>query len=347
MSQQSARVPAAPAQAPLRVGLVGCGYEGKCLATAAARTSTVDLVAYADPDTAALRSVAAVGPAVSTYSSVDALLDEAAVDAVLVATPSQALYPVSLAAIRAGKHVLVEKPIGLNAEEAAAAESEAARAGVTYMAGYSCRFSLARHVHDLIAAGLTGEVQAITAQFGCERLDRGWLASPETGGGPLLFLGSHLVDMVLWFAGDDPVEVSAHVRRRDDTGADDTSAFLVQFARGALAQCLVTQAASTFFYTVDVHGRAGRVTLRGWNFLEYEVEVRSTKGPAYADPTVIRPHIDRDHITMMLVPELDEFATAIAEGRPPSITAADGRRVLEVLDAVVTASRVGATVRVG
>jgi predicted dehydrogenase len=339
--------PATPGRAPLRVGLVGCGYEGRCLATAAARTSTVDLVACADPDPAALRSVAALGPAISTYSSVDALLDEAVVDAVLIATPGHVLYPVSLAAIRAGKHVLVEKPIALNAKEAAAVESEAARAGVTYMAGYSCRFSLARHVHGLIAAGLAGEICAITAEFGCERLDRGWLAYPETGGGPLLFLGSHLVDMVLWFAGDDPVEVSAHVRRRDDTGADDTSTFLVQFARGALAQCLVTQAASTFFFTVDVHGRAGRVTLRGWNFLEYEVEVRSTAGPLYADPTVIRPHIDRDHITMMLVPELDELANAIADGRPPSITAADGRRVLQVLDAVVAASRVGGPVRVG
>jgi predicted dehydrogenase len=332
---------------PLRVGLVGCGYQGRCLATAASRTSTVDLVACADPDPAALRSVAALGPAMSTHSSVDALLDEAAVDAVLVATPSCALYPVSLAAIRAGKHVLVEKPVALNAKQAAHAESEAARAGVTYMAGYSCRFSLARHVHDLIAAGLVGEVQAITAQFGCERLDRGWLASPETGGGPLLFLGSHLVDMVLWFADDDPVEVSAHLRRREGTGIEDTSAFLVQFARGALAQCLVTQAASTFFYTVDVHGRAGRVTLRGWSFLEYEVEVRSTAGHAYATPTVIRPPVDGDHITMMLVPELDELASAIADGRPPSITADDGRRVLQVLDAVVKASHTSIPVKLG
>jgi predicted dehydrogenase len=294
-----------------------------------------------------LQSIAALGSPIKTYSSVDALLEGAAVDAVLVATPSHALYPASLAAISAGKHVLVEKPIALNAREAALAGSEAARMGVTYMAGYSCRFSLARYVHDFIAAGLIGEIQAITAQFGCQPLDRGWLASPETGGRPLLFLGSHLVDMVLWFAGDEPVEVSAHLRPRAGTGAEDTAAFLVQFARGALAQCLVTQAASTFFYTVDIHGRAGRVTLRGWDFLQYEVEVRSTADTAYAEPTVIRPHIDRDHITMMLVPELDELAEAVAVGRPPSITAADGLRVLQVLDAVAAAGSVGAPVRVG
>jgi hypothetical protein len=54
-----------------------------------------------------------------------------------------------------------------------------------------------------------------------------------------------------------------------------------------------------------------------------------------ASPTGTRPHIDRDHITLMLVPELDELANAVAERRLPCITAADGRRVLQVLDAVV------------
>ena len=120
----------------------------------------------------------------------------------LVATPNHLLYPVSLAAIRAGKHVLAEKPIGLNAQEAAALEEEAARAGVRYMAGYCLRFWLARHVRDLLAAGVAGEIRALTGVFAREPLNDGWSAFTETGGGPLLFLGSHLVDMILWFAGD-------------------------------------------------------------------------------------------------------------------------------------------------
>ena len=329
----------------LRVGLVGCGYQGNALATAAARTTTLRLVACADPDLAAVARVAALSQDVSTYSSIEALLDEAVVDAVLVATPHHLLCPVSLAALRAGKHVLAEKPAGLNEQEAAAIEDEVARVGVRYMAGYSCRFSLGRYVHDLLAAGTVGEIQAITGVFGCEPLDAGWTANSETGGGPLLYLGSHLVDLLLWFAGDDPVEISGSVRRRTDTGVDDTSAFQIRFARGAVAQCLVTQAASRFYFVVDIHGRAGRVTLRGWNFLQFEVEVSSTVNAAYAQPTVIRPGIERDHITMMLVPELEEFARAIAEEREPSITGTDGRRVLRVLDSVVAADRRGVSIR--
>jgi myo-inositol 2-dehydrogenase/D-chiro-inositol 1-dehydrogenase len=328
------------------VGLVGCGYEGNCLAAAIARTATVRLVACADPDVAAATRVAALGHEVTTHLSIEALLDEADVDAVLVATPNHLLCPVSLEALRAGKHVLAEKPIGVNEQEAATVEREAARADLRYMAGYSCRFSLARHVHDLLAEGVVGEIQAISAVFGCEPLNDGWIASTETGGGPLLHLGSHLVDMVLWFADEDPVEVTGNIRRRAGTGTDDTSAFQIRFTRGAVAQCVVTQAASTFYFAVDIHGRSGRVTLRGWNFLQFEVEVSSNVTAAFANPTVIRPRTEGDNVNMMLVPELEEFARAITERRLPSITAADGRRVLRVLDAVVAADSDSGPIRI-
>ena len=346
LSSASREMPPEPPR-PLRLGLVGCGYQGNNLATAAARAPAVRLVACADPDLAAAATVAARTGDVSTHSSVEALLNEAVVDAVLVATPNHVLCPVSLAALGAGKHVLAEKPVGLNELEAATIEAEAARAGVRYMAGYCLRFSLARHVHDLLVAGVVGEIQAVTGVFGSPPMNHGWAASSESGGGPLLFLGSHLVDMVLWFTDDDPVEVAASIRRRTDTGVDETSTFQIHFAGGAMAQCLVTQAASAGFYTVDIYGRAGRVTLRGWNFLQYEIEVSSTANAAYAHPTVIRPGFVQDHVTMMLVPELEEFARAIAEMRAPAISATDGRRVLQVLDGVVEADRVGAAITVG
>jgi predicted dehydrogenase len=334
-------------QSPLRVGLVGCGYQGGALAEAIGRTAALRLVACADPDQAAANRAAALARDASTHISVEALLGESDVDAILVATPHHVLCPVALAAIRAGKHVMAEKPIALDEREAAEIEAAAERAGVCFMSGYSFRFSMARHVYDLIASGAVGEIRAIAGSIGCPPLDEGWAAFPETGGGPLLYLGSHLVDMALWFAGDEPIEVSGDVQRRADTGADDTSAFQVRFARGAIAQCLVTQAASTFFYTLDVHGSAGRVALRGWNFLQFEIEVSSKTNPAYVDPTVIRPRLSRDNITMMFVPELEEFAGAVREKRRPAIAAADGRQVLKVLDAVIKASRSDRPIKIG
>jgi predicted dehydrogenase len=333
------------ARSPLRVGIVGCGNQGGALADAVSRTTTLRVVACADPDRAAAKRVAALARDASTHESVEALLGESEVDAILVATPHHLLCPITLTAIRAGKHVMAEKPIGLDEGEAAEIEAAAAGAGVRFMAGYSFRFSMAQHVHELLAAGAVGEIQAISGAIGCPPLNGGWMAYPETGGGPLLFLGSHLVDCILWFVDDEPAEVNGELRRRADTGADDTAAFQIRFGRGAIAQCVVTQAASTFYYTIDIHGRAGRVTLRGWNFLMFEVEVVSTALAAYAQPTVIRPRIWRDNVTAMFVPELEEFAAAVREGRQPAIDARDGRLALRVLDAAVAAGRAGQPVK--
>jgi predicted dehydrogenase len=334
-------------QSPLRLGLVGCGKQGGALAEAAGRIAGLRLVACADPDYAAASRVAGERRDVSTHASVEALLGESDVDAILVATPHHLLYPVALAAIRAGKHVMAEKPIALNEREAAELEAAAERAGTCFMSGYSFRFSMARHVHELVASGAVGEIRAITGAIGCPPIDEGWAAFPETGGGPLLYLGSHLVDMVLWFVDDQPIEVSGDVQRRADTGADDISAFQVRFARGATAQCLVTQGASAFFYTIDLHGSAGRITLRGWNFLQFEIEVSSSTNPSYTQPTVIRPRIWRDNIAMMFEPELEEFASAMREKRRPAITASDGRQVLKVLDAVIRANRADRSLAIG
>ena len=331
----------------LRVGLVGCGHQGRSLAAAVGRTTTLSLVACADPGPETVARVAALVPDVRTFSSVGALLEGPPLDAVLVATPHHLLCPISLVALRAGKHVLAEKPCGLDGREGAAIEEEAGRAGVRYMAGYSCRFSLGRQVHDLLAAGTVGDIQAVTGVFGCGPLNEGWISRPETGGGPLLFLGSHLVDLVLWFMDDDPVEISGRIRRRSGIDIDETAAFQIYFSRGAVAQCLVTQAASTFFFTIDVHGRAGRLTLRGRDFSHFEIEVSSTVDAAFAEPTVVGPRAQGDHISTMLVPELEEFAAAILEPREPSVSATDGHRVLRVLDAVVAADRSGAPVRTG
>ncbi len=173
----------------LRVGLAGCGYQGHCLATALGRTTTFSLVACADPDQEAAATVAALSPRTRPFSSVEALLEATSLDALLVATPHHLLRPVSLAALRAGKHVLAEKPCGLDEQEAAAVQQEARRADVRYMAGYSCRFSLGRHVHDLLAAGAVGDIQAITGTMGCGPLNEGWAATAETGGGPCSFWG--------------------------------------------------------------------------------------------------------------------------------------------------------------
>ena len=163
----------------------------------------------------------------------------------------------------------------------------------------------------------------------------GWGADPAAGGGALLFLGSHLVDTVLWCVDDEPVEVYADVRRRSDTGADETSSFQIRFAGGAVAQLLVTQAAGRWFDFVNLYGHEGHIGLVSRQWLQSEITVVSKVIPEYEQPATIKPLFTDHPLMMMLVPELEEFAAAIQENRPTAITATYGRLVLKVLDAVV------------
>ena len=334
-------------QTPLSVAIVGCGYQGGILARAIGRTESLHVVACADPDQAAAQQLAGVTSNVAVYASIESLLQETPVDAVIIASPHDSLYEAALAALRAGKHVYVEKPIGMDEKEAAQLEAAVLETGVCFMAGYSFRSIAAlQRVHELLQAGAVGEILTISGAIGVDPMSSGWSASPETGGGPLLYVGSHLVDEMLWYVQDDPVVVVADVRYRADTHADETTAFQIQFARGAVAQGMVTQTANGFFNQLDIYGRQGRISLRGVDF-HYTIDIVSSVLRAYAQPTTIHIPQTDDLRILMLLPQLAEFAQAIQEQRQPAVTVTDGRRVLKILDAIIKSDRTGEPVRMG
>ena len=245
-------------QTPLRVGIVGCGYQGGILAQSVGAGELFRITACADPDLAAAGRVAALAGGAATFASVDEMLATGEVDVVFVATPHHVLYESSLAAIQAGKHVLAEKPIGMDEKEAAQLEEAVARSGVCFMTGYSFRYIAAlQKVWELVQAGAVGEIHTITGSIGVGPMSSGWRAGPETGGGPLLYVGSHLVDAMLWYMQDEPVKVYADVRYRADTRADETTTFQIQFAQGAVAQGMVTQTAKGLFCHTGPAGTPG------------------------------------------------------------------------------------------
>jgi predicted dehydrogenase len=102
----------------LRVGLIGCGYQGEWLARAAAEVETFQLVAYTDPSDEAAAAVAAIAGQAQRTSSAELLVERGDVDVVFIATPHHLLQPYALQAVAADKHVLAEKPMALNAAQA-------------------------------------------------------------------------------------------------------------------------------------------------------------------------------------------------------------------------------------
>jgi len=216
------------------------------------------------------------------------------------------------------------------------------------MAGYSFRYIAAwQKVRELLQAGAVGEIHTITGAIGTGPMSKGWKASLDTGGGPMLYVGSHLVDQILWYMGDDPVEVVADIRYRADTRADETTTFQIKFARGAVAQGMVTQTAHAgFFSNLNIYGRQGRISLHGAGFT-YFVDVVSSALAAYSQPASIHLPQLEDLRILMHQPQLAEFAQAIQERRQPACSVTDGRRVLKVLDAFIRSERAGQPVRVG
>ena len=334
------------AQNLLRMGIVGCGYQGGIMAKTIRESDAWKVIACADPDQQAAARLAAIFGDVAVYDSVEHLLQHSEVDAVIVATSHDALYECSLAAIRAGKHVLTEKPMGMDEKEAIQLEEAVGRANICFMAGYSFRnISAWQKVRELLDAGAVGEIHSIVGSISLGPMSEGWIANPEMGGGPLLYVGSHLIDQILWYLNDDPVEVSANIRYRADTRADEITTFQLRFAKGAVIQGMVSQASIRFINNLDIFGRQGFIGLRGGGF-NYTVEVVSKAVPDYSQPTTIHFPQVPDHRILMHLPQLAEFAKAIREHRQPYCTVTDGRRVLNILDAIVKSDRSCQPVRI-
>ena len=332
-------------QSRLRVGIVGCGYQGGIMAKTIRESDAWTVIACADPDQDAAAQVATIAGNAAIYPSVEDMLKQSELDAVIVATSHDALYECSLAAIRAGKHVLTEKPMGMDEKEAAQLEDAVDQAKVTFMAGYSFRYIAAwQKIRELLDAGAVGEIHTIVGSISLGPMSEGWISKPETGGGPLLYVGSHLIDQVLWYLNDDPIEVSANIRYRADTKADETTTFKLRFAKGAVMQGMVSQAGIRFINNVDIFGRQGFISLRGGGF-NYTVEVVSKTLTAYSQPTTIHFPQVPDHRILMHLPQLSEFATAIREHRQPSCTVSQGRRVLSMIDAIIKSDRAGQPIR--
>jgi predicted dehydrogenase len=318
----------------LRVGLVGCGGQTRLnLAPAFDRIESARLVSCADVDEARAQQLAEALRIERVSARSEEVTGSADVDAVIVAVPHRFLKDVALSAIGAGKHVFIEKPMGLNSAEGAEVVEAAARHGVVAMVGYCMRYSLSRmFIKSLLDRGAVGDVSFVTAGKGGGPLG-GWLGGPYAeGGGQLLFLGSHLTDQVLWMTGDDAEAVSGTVQWTPG-GTDETSVYTVRLKGGAVATFSVSQASGVGYDFVDVFGTRGRV--RG-DWKGDVVTIESRVIPEYAHPTVLR--IPGDDLAQMCYRELAAFVEAATSGAPPPIPVSDGLRVLRILDAVVASS---------
>lgn len=230
---------------PIRWGIIGPGTIAKTFAEGVAHSTTGKLVAIAtrNPDRPGLSDGF---PGARIVNGYDALLSDAEIDAVYIATPHTGHAEWAIKAIRACKHVLVEKPIALSAYDADAIFHEAKKAGVFAGEAYMYRLhpQTARIV-ELVKSGAIGEVRIIRSSFGFSmgsfRADHRLFANESAGGG-ILDVGGYPVSMARLIAGAvsgqpflEPTKVSG-VAHLGQSGVDEWASAVLKFPNEIIAE---------------------------------------------------------------------------------------------------------------
>jgi len=190
-------------QAPaLRWGVLGPGWIAERFVTAVQRSTTQQVVAVGSRRMQRSAEFAERFGVATAHGSYQALVSDPAVDVIYVATPHNAHFPCAALAIEAGKHVLVEKPIGLNAGEAGRLAELASQRGVFCMEALWTQFLPKFDViRQLLADGVLGQVHTVQADHG-EHFDPGHrILRAELAGGPMLDLGTYPVAFATWVLG--------------------------------------------------------------------------------------------------------------------------------------------------
>jgi predicted dehydrogenase len=183
-----------------RLGFLGVGWIGRHRMEAMIETGGIEVAAIADPSPEMAAEAAKLAPDAKLVATVDDLLD-LGVDGVVIATPSAMHAQQSIRALESGAAVFCQKPLGRTAAEARAVV-EAARAADRLLAvDFSYRFTEGmQRIHELIRAGELGRIYAVDLVFhNAYGPDKAWFYDPAlSGGGCVMDLGVHLVDLALW-----------------------------------------------------------------------------------------------------------------------------------------------------
>jgi predicted dehydrogenase len=325
----------------LPVALVGAGYWGRNLARNLSAASETSLGWVIDPDVASAARLAA-----PTGASVGATLDEAladdAVRAVAIATPAATHYELTMAALNAGKHVLVEKPIASSYEQGVEMVQEAGRRGLVLMVDHTfCYTPVVQKIREVVRDGTLGDilfVDAVRINLGLVRpdVDVLWDLAPHD----LSILDFVLPD------GFRPLAVAAHGADPIGAGRACVAYLTLTMPDGAIAHSHVNWLSPTKVRTTVIGGSkrtliwddvnpSQRLAIydRGVD-LQYDMsqlgqEERAAALVSYRSGDMVAPALPEREA---LLGVLREFASAVREDRAPATDGNAGLRVLDLLD---------------
>ena len=270
------------------------------------------------------------------HGTYEALLADTEVDAVYIPLPNNDHAAWTIAAARAGKHVLCEKPLAMSAAEAERMMEACASEGIVLMEAFMYRLHPSwEAVRDLVASGRIGRLRAVQSWFSYYNDDpRNIRNLPELGGGALYDIGCYCINLSRMLFGREPTRVEASLTR-DETGTDVLTSAILAFGEDVATFACSTRSEPD--QRVHIYGTEGRISI-GIPFNippDQPAEITVTSG---GDPPV---NPDSETLTFpaedMYTIQAERFANAAIDGEPPPIPPEDAIGNLRVMEAVFRA----------
>jgi predicted dehydrogenase len=352
----------------LRVGVVGTGgWADAVHLPALANHPRAAVVALCGRNREHAKEIAGKHAIPDVFTDYRDMIARANLQALVVATTDALHYPVTMAALDAGLHVLCEKPLALKADEARAMYEKAEAAGVKHMVMFTNRWLPPhRYLRQLVDEGFLGRPLhcqlSSLAEYG-RRPGYAWRFDRTQSNGILGDLGSHLIDLARWYVGDI-ARVSAHLGAFFDhpgpegqppRPANDAALLLIEFANGAQGTIHVTAVAHVRGRGQDQHlalfGEGGTLeldlvdgtpTLQGARQETDRFSALTVPDELWGDVNLARSYIPRvDELYRKQPVGARAFVDAILEDQPAAPSFYDGYQAQKVIDAAIASHEQG------
>lgn len=295
-----------------------------------------ELVAVVSRDQGRADAFAGRHSARRAYASYERMLADPEVQVVSIHTPNALHAEQVIAAARAGKHVLCDKPLATSVSDAQRALEECGKAGVKLGINFQTRYQACfLEARRLIEAGALGEVQLaqIEVSNGGSPL-RGWRTDPELAGvGTINNIGVHAYDLLRFLLGAEVTEVTVLTDVGRRLALEVMALALLRFSNGAMAYVNGNQAYPNNQPEIDIYGSSGRITAsnvtRPW--MDGEMRVLTGEGEK----------VTRESSQDCYRRVIDDFNHAVLEDRDPHATGLDGLRSVQLTDAMARSAHDG------
>ena len=320
-----------------RLGLIGCGWIAHFYARILPRHSDrVEVMWCADPDT--LRS-GEIAHLTNARSMPDYRQGLGEVDAVCVLVPHHLHRPIAIDCLDAGCHVLLEKPIARTVEEADAIIAAAERSGRTLMIAYPHRYRESMRVFKAaVSGGDYGELFMLDAMMdeSFAGYALGWIAERETLGGGVFFSASpHMLDVMLWIAGEPQFVSMVGTRAAAQMEGEDTALSILKFKSGVVGTTRHTWASprTRIWYTMNAMCQKGHITLTTQpldDIVSAGADCRWLTRITALGQTGDLELLHESNEGLDLEPEIIHFLDCLDSGQTPETDGASARKIVQI-----------------